>query len=178
MGDFCAVDFTARINDPKVVLVTGGAGFIGSHVADVLIERGDRVIIVDEVNDYYDIRIKEANLRYLEEKYGHERCTVYHGDICDAKLMSFIFETEKITHVCHLAARAGVRASIADPYIYVHSNIEGTTRLLDLARQHMIRNFVYASSSSVYGSSEKSVLSESDAVEKPVSPYAATKKAW
>jgi UDP-glucuronate 4-epimerase len=106
----------------------------------------------------------------LEEKYGLDHCAVYKGNICDAELMP--------TNVCHLAARAGVRPSIADPYIYVHSNIEGTTRLLDLARQHMILNFVYASSSSVYGSSDKEILSESDAVEKPVSPYAATKKAW
>jgi UDP-glucuronate 4-epimerase len=178
MADFCTVDFHTRATDPKIILVTGGAGFIGSHVADFLMGRGDRVIIIDEVNDYYDIRIKEANLRYLEEKYGLDHCAVYKGDICDAELMSFIFDNEKPTHVCHLAARAGVRPSIADPYIYVHSNIEGTTRLLDLARQHMILNFVYASSSSVYGSSDKEILSESDAVEKPVSPYAATKKAW
>jgi UDP-glucuronate 4-epimerase len=177
---FSSVDFVSRRDDPKIVLVTGGAGFIGSHVADTLLARGDHVIIIDEVNDYYDIRIKEANLKYLEEKYQTTRnkVKIYRGDICDATLMSSIFTNEKPTHVCHLAARAGVRPSIVDPYIYVHSNIEGTTRLLDLSRLHMIRNFVYASSSSVYGSSDKSVLSESDAVEKPVSPYAATKKAW
>lgn len=177
MSTFCAVDFTHSSADPKIVLVTGGAGFIGSHVSDHLLSRGDKVIIIDEVNDYYDIRMKEANLKYLEEKYGVDQCIVYRGDICDANLMEFIFTEEKITHVCHLAARAGVRPSIVDPYIYVHSNIEGTTRLLDLARQYMIRNFVYASSSSVYGCSDKEILSESDAVEKPVSPYAATKKA-
>ncbi len=174
---FCSVDYGKVEGEPKVVLVTGGAGFIGSHVADSLLARGDRVVIIDEVNDYYDVRMKEANLKYLEEKYKC-RVTVYRGDICDASLMSFIFQNENPTHICHLAARAGVRPSIADPYIYVHSNIEGTTRLLDLARQHMVQNFVYASSSSVYGCSDKEVLSESDAVEKPVSPYAATKKAW
>eukprot|EP01040_Poterioochromonas_malhamensis_P015710 gene15710-17637_t len=173
---FCSVDYGKVEGEPKVVLVTGGAGFIGSHVADSLLARGDRVVIIDEVNDYYDVRMKEANLKYLEEKYKC-RVTVYRGDICDASLMSFIFQNENPTHICHLAARAGVRPSIADPYIYVHSNIEGTTRLLDLARQHMVQNFVYASSSSVYGCSDKEVLSESDAVEKPVSPYAATKKA-
>jgi len=160
----------------KVVLVTGGAGFIGSHVSDILLSRGDRVVIVDEMNDYYDVRLKQANLRLLFSKYGKE-VSIYRGDICDVDFISDVFEKERPTHVCHLAARAGVRASIVDPYIYVHSNVEGTTRLLDLARQYSIQNFVYASSSSVYGCSEKEVLSEKDVVEKPVSPYAATKKA-
>ena len=91
--------------------------------------------------------------------------------------MSEIFENERPTHICHLAARAGVRASIADPYIYVHSNIEGTTRMLDLARKYSCRHFVYASSSSVYGCSENEILSETDHVDCPVSPYAASKKA-
>jgi UDP-glucuronate 4-epimerase len=180
-------------NSSKVVLVTGGAGFIGSHVADFLLARGDKVIIVDEMNDYYDIRLKQGNLDYLANKYptishgttksndvnrDNARCIIYKGDICNESFISLIFQVEKPNYICHLAARAGVRASILDPYIYVHSNIEGTTRLLDLARQYMCVNFVYASSSSVYGCSEKSILSESDVVEKPVSPYAATKKAW
>lgn len=164
------------LSSEKVVLVTGGAGFIGSHVADALLVRGDRVIVVDEMNDYYDVRQKHANLEHLKQKHGN-RCTVYRGDICDVDFIGDIFERERPTHVCHLAARAGVRASIIDPYIYVHSNIEGTTRLLDLARLYSIKNFVYASSSSVYGCSDKEILSESDVVEKPVSPYAATKKA-
>lgn len=161
---------------PKVILVTGGAGFIGSHVADALLRRGDKVVVVDEMNDYYDTRLKEANLAYLYEQHGTS-CIVYKGDVCDFTFIRSVFEKEKPTHICHLAARAGVRASIMDPYIYVHSNIEGTTRLLDLARQHACQNFVYASSSSVYGCSEKEILSEEDVVEKPVSPYAATKKA-
>mmetsp|Transcript_33354 Transcript_33354/g.31823 ORF Transcript_33354/g.31823 Transcript_33354/m.31823 type:complete len:418 (+) Transcript_33354:192-1445(+) len=164
-----------EFNPFKVVLVTGGAGFIGSHVADVLMARGDRVIIVDEMNDYYDVRLKQANLEYLFNKYD-DRCTIYRGDICDVDFIGDVFERERPTHVCHLAARAGVRASIIDPYIYVHSNIEGTTRLLDLARQYGCKNFVYASSSSVYGSSQSEILSETDVVDKPVSPYAATKK--
>lgn len=161
----------------KVILVTGGAGFIGSHVADALLRRGDKVVVVDEMNDYYDLRLKEANLAYLYEQHDG-RCIVYKGDVCDLTFIRNVFEKEKPTHICHLAARAGVRPSIMDPYIYVHSNIEGTTRLLDLARQNACQNFVYASSSSVYGCSEKEVLSEEDVVEKPVSPYAATKKAW
>jgi hypothetical protein len=161
----------------KRVLVTGGAGFIGSHVAANLLKRGDYVIIVDEMNDYYDTRLKQANLDYLEGQFGAS-CKIYKGDICDVELMALIFDTEHPTHICHLAARAGVRPSIVDPYIYVHSNVEGTTRLLDFARMHACKNFVYASSSSVYGCSTNNILSESDAVEKPVSPYAATKKAW
>jgi UDP-glucuronate 4-epimerase len=166
-----------EIDNKKIVLVTGGAGFIGSHVADVLSTRGDKVIIVDEMNDYYDIRLKEANLDYLNKKHGGN-CVVYRGNICDIAFIQGVFETERPTHICHLAARAGVRPSIVDPYIYVHSNIEGTTRLLDLARQYSCQNFVYASSSSVYGCSTNELLSENDVVEKPVSPYAATKKAW
>lgn len=166
------------VNDDTVkrVLVTGGAGFIGSHVAAHLLKRGDTVIIVDEMNDYYDVRLKQANLDFLS--LYSASCTVYKGDICDVDFMGEIFEKERPTHICHLAARAGVRPSIVDPYIYVHSNVEGTTRLLDLARRFSVKNFVYASSSSVYGCSTNEVLSESDSVEKPVSPYAATKKAW
>ncbi len=160
----------------KRVLVTGGAGFIGSSVAAHLLKRGDFVIIVDEMNDYYDVRLKQANLDFLS--LYSATLSIYKGDICDVDFMASIFEKERPTHICHLAARAGVRPSIVDPYIYVHSNVEGTTRLLDLARLHSIKNFVYASSSSVYGCSTNEVLSENDAVEKPVSPYAATKKAW
>lgn len=161
---------------PKVILLTGGAGFIGSHTAEVLLERGDRVVVVDEMNDYYDVRLKQANLEYLMSLPYSKNLVIYRGDICDIDFISNIFENERPTHICHLAARAGVRPSIADPFIYVHSNIEGTTRLLDLARQYSCQNFVYASSSSVYGCSTNEVLSETDSVEKPVSPYAATKK--
>ena len=171
-----SISYFASQSSPITVLVTGGAGFIGSHVADALLSRGDKVIIVDEMNDYYDVRLKCSNLELLLKTHG-DSVKVFRGDICNVDFISQIFERERPTHICHLAARAGVRPSISDPYIYVHSNIEGTTRLLDLARQYACKNFVYASSSSVYGNSEKEVLSESDVVEKPVSPYAATKKA-
>jgi UDP-glucuronate 4-epimerase len=114
----------------------------------------------------------------MNEKYASTgRLSIFRGDICDLDFIGNVFEEGRPDYVCHLAARAGVRPSINDPYIYVHSNIEGTTRLLDLARLYRVRNFVYASSSSVYGSSGKEVLSEEDVVDKPVSPYAATKKA-
>ena len=96
----------------KKVLVTGGAGFIGSHVAEFLLERGDDVVIVDNMNDYYDVRIKETNLALLRQKYGDKRVSVFVGDICDAELMEQVFETTRPEWVCHMAARAGVRPSI------------------------------------------------------------------
>jgi UDP-glucuronate 4-epimerase len=163
--------------DKKKVLVTGGAGFIGSHVAQHLLARGDDVVIIDEVNDYYDINIKEENLRLLRDSYGPDRLQIYRGDICDRTLLVKIFETEQPAWVCHMAARAGVRPSIQDPYVYVHSNIVGTTTLLELSARYNVQNFCFASSSSVYGGSQSSYFSEDEAVDNPVSPYAATKKA-
>jgi len=160
----------------KTVLVTGAAGFIGSHVANVLLQRGDRVIAVDEVNDYYDVRIKRANIRTLTTRYGADQFRFYEGDICDEAFISQVFENERPRWVIHLAARAGVRPSILDPFIYIHSNVEATTRLLELARTYGNEHFVFASSSSVYGGSKQSLFSETDVVDYPVSPYAATKK--
>jgi UDP-glucuronate 4-epimerase len=161
----------------KKVLVTGGAGFIGSHVAEYLLERGDDVVIVDEMNDYYDVRIKKSNVAMLMEKYGEKRVQVFVGDICDEGFMVNVFETTRPEWVCHMAARAGVRPSIQDPYIYIHSNITGTTRLLELSNKYGIKNFVFASSSSVYGGSKSTYFSEEESVDNPVSPYAASKKA-
>lgn len=161
----------------KKVLVTGGAGFIGSHVSQSLLERGDDVVIVDEMNDYYDVSIKETNLSLLVEQYGEKRVKVYRGDICDTELMTSIFENEKPGWICHMAARAGVRPSIEDPYVYIHSNIKGTTQLMELSNKYGIKNFVFASSSSVYGGSKSTYFSEDEVVDNPVSPYAASKKA-
>jgi UDP-glucuronate 4-epimerase len=162
----------------KKVLVTGGAGFIGSHVARALLDRGDDVVIVDEMNDYYDVRIKQANVDLLAEAYpDSSRLKFYRGDICDEDLMQRIFEREDIGWVCHMAARAGVRPSINDPMVYIHSNIKGTTQLLELSARNGVRNFVFASSSSVYGGSKSTFFSEDEVVDNPVSPYAATKKA-
>lgn len=160
----------------KVVLVTGGAGFIGSHTAEALLERGDRVVVVDEINDYYDVRVKHSNLARLEARYP-ARFTAVVGNICDRELMAATFATHGVTHVCHLAARAGVRPSIDDPFVYVESNVLGTVTLLEMAGRSGVQNFVYASSSSVYGGSKKELFSEEDVVDAPVSPYAATKKA-
>jgi UDP-glucuronate 4-epimerase len=162
----------------KKVLVTGGAGFIGSHVAEVLLARGDDVVIVDEMNDYYDLRIKEENLRLLRAAYPDEnRLKIVRGDICDRDLMESIFATDRPHWVCHMAARAGVRPSIQDPYVYIHSNIKGTTQLMELSAKYGVQNFVFASSSSVYGGSKSTFFSETEVVDNPVSPYAASKKA-
>jgi len=162
----------------KKVLVTGGAGFIGSNVAEYLLARGDDVVIIDEMNNYYDVNIKQSNLDHLRNLYPDEaRLSIYNGDICDEKLMGEIFEKERPQWVCHMAARAGVRPSIQDPYVYIHSNIKGTTQLLELAHKYGVQNFVFASSSSVYGGSKSTFFSEDEVVDNPVSPYAASKKA-
>ena len=167
----------AAANGPRRYLVTGGAGFVGSHVADHLLDRGDEVVIVDEVNDYYDVNIKEGNLRMLQEKYNN-KVTIHRGDICDTDFMDVVFaeHSYKFDAICHMAARAGVRPSIENPLLYVHSNIQGTVQLMEYAVQHQIQNFVFASSSSVYGGSTSTYFSELERVDNPISPYAATKK--
>ena len=175
-------DIQENIVEPHVgykkVLVTGGAGFIGSHVAQFLLERGDDVVIIDELNDYYDINIKKSNLELLRSLSPDEkRLRIYIGDICDESLMNQIFEEERPGWVCHMAARAGVRPSIQDPYVYIHSNIKGTTHLMELSAKYGVQNFVFASSSSVYGGSKSTYFSEDEIVDNPVSPYAASKKA-
>jgi len=172
-----SADLVQPHTETKTVLVTGGAGFIGSSVADALLARGDKVVIIDEMNDYYDVNLKESNLALLKEKYGDEQLKVYIGDICDSKLVNEIFQNEQPKWVCHMAARAGVRPSIEDPYVYIHSNIEGTTKLMEISARYGVENFVFASSSSVYGGSKSTLFSEDEVVDNPVSPYAASKKA-
>jgi UDP-glucuronate 4-epimerase len=162
----------------KKVLVTGAAGFIGSHVADYLLERGDDVVIVDELNNAYNSSLKEANLKLLRSKYpSQKRLSIYRGDVCNVTLMEQVFEKERPKWIAHLAARAGVRPSIKDPFSYIESNIRGTTTLLELSRKHGVNNVVLASSSSVYGGSKSTLFSESENVDNPISPYAASKKA-
>ena len=113
-----------------------------------------------QVNDYYDVRTKRSNIAMLFDKYGANRVRFFEGDLCDAPFISRIFENEGIEWVVHMAARAGVRPSIEDPFVYVHSNVEATTRLLELARLHAVKSFVFASSSSVYGGSQNEVSRE------------------
>lgn len=109
------------------------------------------------MNDYYDVRTKRSNIAMLLEKYGPNRVRFFEGDLCDAPFIGNIFETEGIEWVVHMAARAGVRPSINDPFVYVHSNVEATTRLLELSRLHGVKSFAFASSSSVYGGSPNEV---------------------
>jgi len=163
-------------SEKKTVLVTGGAGFIGSWVVNYLLERGDDVVCIDELNDYYSVEQKKKNIESFSNEKNIGVVKTYIGDICDGDLMNMIFEKHKIKWVCHLAARAGVRPSLEDPFVYIHSNIEGTTRLLELSRKYAVESFVYASSSSVYGGSTNTYFRESDDVDSPISQYAATKK--
>ena len=156
------------------ILVTGAAGFIGSHVAEALLQRGDFVVGVDDVNDYYNVKFKEDNLAILKKSKDFK---FYRQDIRDYSGLRKIFEKEKPDKVIHLAARAGVRASIQDPLLYEAVNIKGTMNLLDLAKDYSVKSFVFASSSSVYGNQKKTPFSETDDVDSPISPYAATKKA-
>ncbi len=166
------------------VLITGGAGFIGSACAKALMDRGDKVVLVDNFNDYYDPQLKEDRIAKFLKGYRNKRgedkkgkFTLYRADIGDVTRMERIFAKEKPHKVIHLAAMAGVRASLEDPLRYVDVNVLGTTNLLTLAVKYKVKNFVYASSSSVYGGNTKVPFSEKDPVDRPVSPYAATKKA-
>jgi UDP-glucuronate 4-epimerase len=158
------------------ILITGGAGFIGSATARALMERGDTPILIDNFNDYYDPRIKEDRIKKFLKAYKGS-FKLYRGDIRDAKFLEKVFKKEKPEKVVHLAAMAGVRNSLKNPALYVDVNVMGTTLLLDLSVKYGIKNFLYASSSSVYGNNKKLPFSETDPVDTPISPYAATKKA-
>jgi len=158
------------------VLVTGVAGFIGYHVADALLARGDEVIGLDNLNDYYDPRLKQARLGLLE---GRARYRFLRADLTDAAAMASLGQAHRgITRIAHLAAQAGVRHSLVDPRAYVASNVTGHLAVLELAR-HLPRleHLVYASSSSVYGANQALPFAESDRVDSPLSLYAATKRA-
>jgi UDP-glucuronate 4-epimerase len=161
----------------KKILVTGGAGFIGSHVAENLLAAGARVVSLDNLCDFYDPALKSANLDSLFAHSGLSRFTHWNADIRDAKEMTRILETERPDAVIHLAAMAGVRPSIDNPQLYTEVNIGGTQNLLQACADNGVRHFIFASSSSVYGNNIKVPFSESDNVDYPISPYAATKKA-
>jgi len=156
------------------ILVTGCAGFIGSHVSEALLKRGDSIIGVDNLNDYYDVKFKKGNLEILRKYPGF---SFHKQDICDYKGLKKIFDKQMPDKVVHLAARAGVRPSIDNPFVYEETNIKGTLNLLDLAKDCNVKSFVSASSSSVYGNQKKIPFSETDNVDNPISPYAASKKA-
>jgi UDP-glucuronate 4-epimerase len=153
------------------VLVTGAAGFIGSHLTDALLQRGEAVVGLDNFDDFYDESIKRGNLAGAMD---HEGFTLAEGDIRDPLFLQAL--PDGIHAIVHLAARAGVRPSIEQPVLYSDVNLMGTSELLALAREREMGAFVFASSSSVYGNNEKVPFSEDDAVDHPISPYAATKK--
>lgn len=173
------------------ILVTGGAGFIGLHLTKKLLALGYKVVCVDDLNNYYSPKIKRRNIAPFLKNKNYK---FYRADICDYEKLAKIFKCEKIEKICHLAARAGVRPSIANPRLYEKVNVGGTMTLLDLAVKYKIKNFIFASSSSVYGNraqfgdnpaqrggnraqrDKKIPFSESDPVNNPISPYAVTKK--
>lgn len=161
---------------PLRILITGGAGFIGSHFSERMIARGHAVTALDNFNDYYDPAVKRRNVRALTER-GGDAYRLVEGDILDTAAIGAIFAEHRIDAVVHLAARAGVRPSIQEPALYQRVNVEGTANLLEAAVKHGAGRFLFASSSSVYGANVKVPFSESDAVDGPLSPYASSKRA-
>ncbi len=156
------------------ILVTGAAGFIGYHTAKLLLERGDEVVGLDNLNDYYDVRLKLARLEQLQAKPGFKFVKL---DLADRPGMTELFAREKFNRVIHLGAQAGVRYSIQNPLAYVDSNVVGTANVLEGCRHNGVEHLVYASTSSVYGANTKMPFSVHQNVDHPLSFYAATKKA-
>ena len=156
------------------ILITGGAGFIGSTLADKLLSEGYRILVIDNFNDYYDVRLKEAN---VAPNLNNKNYKLYRGDICDRELVEKIFKENNIEKVVHIAARAGVRPSLENPPEYIRSNIDGTINILENMKKYDVKKMVFASSSSVYGNCSAEKFSEDLKVTEPISPYAATKSA-
>lgn len=156
------------------VLVTGSAGFIGMHTAEKLLAHGDTVVGLDNLNDYYDVSLKQARLARLQahSNYVHERV-----DLADRAEMERVFATHKPDRVIHLAAQAGVRYAATNPHVYVHSNVTGFLHVLEGCRHHGVQHLVFASTSSVYGANTDMPFSEHKSTEHPLTLYAATKKA-
>ncbi|HBR1546267.1 TPA: NAD-dependent epimerase [Klebsiella pneumoniae] len=154
-------------------LVTGAAGFIGFHVSKRLLNDGHQIVGIDNINDYYDVKLKESRLEQLESP----SFTFYKLDLADRDGMAKLFETEQFERVIHLAAQAGVRYSLENPYAYADSNLTGYLNILEGCRHNKVQHLLYASSSSVYGLNRKMPFSTDDSVDHPVSLYAATKKA-
>jgi UDP-glucuronate 4-epimerase len=156
------------------IVVTGAAGFIGFHLSKRLLAENYHVIGVDNLNDYYDFRLKKERLELLE---SYENFKFYQTDLADQESLNQIFENHSIPIVINLAAQAGVRYSISHPQSYVHSNLVGFVNILEACRHYQVEHLLYASSSSVYGANTKTPFSTQDSVDHPVSIYAATKKA-
>ncbi|APQ18517.1 NAD-dependent epimerase/dehydratase family protein [Maribacter hydrothermalis] len=169
------------------ILITGAAGFIGFHLIKILSKQNHELIGLDNLNDYYDVNLKllrlkelgiEIDSRYYEPKKikGKDNIYFYREDICNVEFIASLFKLEKFDIVVHLAAQAGVRYSISNPDAYIDSNINGFYNILKNCKEHSIKHFIYASSSSVYGNSDKIPFSTLDPVNEPISLYAATKK--
>ncbi len=156
------------------ILVTGGAGFIGSHLCESLLKKSETIVCLDNFNDYYDPAIKRRN---IETSLKKSNFSLVEGNILDADLLGKLFDEYQFDVIVHLAARAGVRPSIQQPKLYQAVNIEGTLNLLEQTKKYPETKFILASTSSIYGSNEKVPFSETDIVDNPISPYAATKKA-
>lgn len=155
------------------IIVTGGAGFIGSHTVKKLLEQKQKVICIDDFNAFYNPKFKEENIKRFTK---NKNFTLHKVDICNIEKLEKIFQKSKIDTIIHLAARAGVRPSIQDPLLYYKVNTLGTVNLLELTKKYNIKNFIFSSSSSIYGNNKKIPFSENDNVDNPISPYAATKK--
>jgi UDP-glucuronate 4-epimerase len=157
----------------KKILITGAAGFIGSNLAEKLISSGE-IVGIDDFNDYYSPLIKKHNIKDLRNNPSFK---IYTGDISDKKIISKIFQENRIDKIIHLAARAGVRSSLENPTLYMKVNFLGTQNILEAARENHVQQFIFASSSSVYGNNIKVPFSEDDQTDKPISPYAISKLA-
>jgi UDP-glucuronate 4-epimerase len=158
----------------SAIVVTGAAGFIGFHLCRRLLDSGREVVGIDNMNLYYDVSLKEGRLAILS---GYPGFTFYRDDIGDYPAMKKVFTTHCVEAVCNLAAQAGVRYSLEAPFTYQKSNVEGFLTLLEIVREHPVKNFVYASSSSVYGNSSVAPFRVEERTDRPISLYAATKKA-
>lgn len=155
-------------------LVTGGAGFIGGHVAEELLKRGERAVVLDNFNEYYDPAIKRRNAERLSH---YDNCIIIEGDIRDAALVDRLFSEQGVTHVAHMAAMAGVRESVNQPRLYLDVNVIGTINLLEAAKEARIEQFVLASTSSVYGRTNQLPFVETDSADRPLASYPASKRA-
>ena len=175
-----------NVNSNRKVLITGSAGFIGYHLSKYLVDKGFRVVGLDNINNYYDINLKYSRLKQLgieksdaekfNTKISAQNFSFVRTDICDRKSLNKLFDNENFDIVCNLAAQAGVRYSLSNPDTYISSNISGFLNILECCRFNNIKHLIYASSSSVYGSNKKIPFSVNDNVDKPISLYAATKK--
>lgn len=162
-----------HVDPKKTYLITGAAGFIGMHLSKQLLEMGCKVIGYDNLNDYYEVSLKESRLNILNQ---YEKFTFHKADLTDKEYLERLFVENEINIVINLAAQAGVRYSIENPEAYIQSNVVGFLNILEMCRHHKVEHLLYASSSSVYGANKKIPFSTEDQVDNPVSLYAATKK--